>query len=147
MSLTNRLREMESPALRDGFHAPPKVCLVNDDDAVLVSLKFLFQSAGFVTRAYASGKSLLASALARRADCFVLDHKPRGLDGLNLARRLRNRGIGAPIVLTTGFRCGALETVVGAFDQVIATPRVDEDLIQHLLVSIEQARAILRRFP
>ena len=147
MSLTNRLCERGAPVPRDGAALPPKVCLVHDDDAVLGSLKFLFQSAGFVTRAYASGRSLLASAIARQADCFVFDHKPRGLDGLHLARRLRNLGVGAPIVLTTGFRCGALESLVGTVDRVIATPRVDEDLIQQLLAAVERTQAMLRSFP
>jgi FixJ family two-component response regulator len=112
---------------------------------VLVSLKFLFKAAGFEVRAFANGKSLLASPAPRRADCFVLDHKPRGVDGLELARKLRSIGLSAPIVLTTGFRCGALESIVGAADRVIAAPRVDEELIERLVCSIEEQRAHLRR--
>ncbi len=120
----------------------PRACVVNDDAAVLVSLKFLFKTAGFDVRAFASGKGLLASPWLRGADCFVLDHRPRGQDGLRLAKRLRALGLAAPIVLTTGFRCGVLETYAGAVEMVIPASRVDEELIQRLLAMIAQTRGL-----
>ena len=144
MALTNRIADLApfpSPAVDS---ARPRVCVVNDDGAVLVSLKFLFSTAGFEVRAFANGRGLLASTALRRADCFVLDHKPRGCDGLDLARKLRSLQLSAPIVLTTGFRCIALESLVNGADQVIVTPRVDEELIQVLVRGIEEQRAGLR---
>ncbi len=123
----------------------PRACLVSDDDAVLVSLKFLFKAAGFEVRAFRDAKGLLTSSTLRRADCFIFDHRPRGLDGMELARKLRSLGLGAPIVLTTGFRCGALETLAGAGDHVIAAQRVDEALIERLVSDIESGRAGLRK--
>ena len=120
------------------------VYIIDDDDALRESLAFLLRSALFEVRAFANGKGLLASTALRRADCFVLDHKPRGCDGLDLARKLRSLRLSAPIVLTTGFRCIALESLAGGADQVIVTPRVDEDLIQRLVRGIEEQRAGLR---
>jgi FixJ family two-component response regulator len=145
MALTNRICDLAPPLRRAVEQARPKVCLVNDDDAVLISLKFLFRASGFEVRAFANGRGLLASPALRRADCFVLDHKPRGFDGLDLARKIRSLGLSAPVVLTTGFRCGALESLVGAADRVIAAPRVDEELIERLVCGIEERRAHLRR--
>lgn len=140
MAAPNRIYEVAPPALRESAAVRPRACLVNDDEAVLVSLKFLFKAAGFEVRAFTSGQSLLASPWLRRADCFVLDHRPRGPDGLDLARRLRSLGLSAPIVLTTGFRCGALETVAGAGDRLIVTPRLDEDSIRDLMREIGDLR-------
>lgn len=117
----------------------PKACVVNDDAAVLVSLKFVFKTAGFNVRAFAGGQGLLASPWLRVADCFVLDHRPRGPDGLRLAKRLRGLGLAAPIVLTTGFRCGVLETYAGAVERVIPASRVDDELIQQLIAMIAKA--------
>jgi len=111
---------------------PPLACVVNDDEAVRVSLKFLFEAAGFEARVFASGRALLASPVLRLADCFVLDHKPRGADGVKLARRLRGLNLAAPIVLTTGFRCGPLEALAGAVEHVLPVVRVDEALIAQL---------------
>jgi len=117
-----------------------KACVVSDDAAVLASLKFLLKTAGFNVRVFASGRGLLASSWLRAADCFVLDHRPRDQDGLRLAKRLRTLGLVAPIVLTTGFRCGVLETYAGAVDKVIAASRIDDDLIQGLLAMIARGR-------
>ncbi len=122
--------------------AARRVCVVNDDAAVRVSLKFVFQAAGFEVGAFATGRGLLSSPLLRAADGFVLDHKPRGADGLALARRLRALGLSAPILLTTGIRCGVLETFAGAVERVITAPRVDEEIIARLFVMIEETRGL-----
>lgn len=119
-----------------------RVCVVNDDAAVLVSLKFVFEAAGFDVRAFATGRGLLASPAIRFADAFVLDHKPRGTDGLKLARRLRKLGLKSPIVLTTGLRPGALESLAGAADPMIAAARVDEETIERLTRMIEETRGL-----
>ena len=140
MAATNRVWERETPRRKPGSTSRPRVLVVNDDAAVLISLRFLFQSAGFGVRGYTNGRSLLASSLNSAADCFVLDHKPRGPDGLDLARRLRGLGLRAPIVLTTGFRCVALEAMAGSVEPVITAPRVDEDVIKRLMRLIEERR-------
>lgn len=133
------------PLPRARAAARPKACVVYDDAAVLVSLKFLLQAAGFKVRAFEHGRMLLASPWLRIADCFVLDHRPRGQDGLGLAKRLRALGHVAPIVLTTGFRCGELESYAGAVENVIAASRVDEELIRRLQIMIAEARAVALR--
>jgi CheY-like chemotaxis protein len=122
-----------------------RLCVVNDDAAVLGSLTFVFQTAGFDVSPYASGAELLASSSLRGADGFVLDHRPRSVDGLDLARRLRALGLRAPILLTTGIRCGALETFAGAVERVIPAPRVDEESLGRFLAMIEETRAAARR--
>jgi two-component system, LuxR family, response regulator FixJ len=125
-----------------GAATPSRICVVNDDAAVLVSLKFVFEAAGFAVRGFASGRGLLASPAIRLADGFVLDHKPRGVDGLKLARRLRALGLKAPIVLTTGLRFGAQESLAAAIEPMIAAARVDEEIIERLTRMIEETRDI-----
>jgi two-component system response regulator FixJ len=127
-----------------GAGARSKIFVVNDDSAVRVSLKFVFEAAGFEVRGFASGRGLLASPAIRYADGFVLDHKPRGADGLTLAKRLRARGLTAPIVLTTGLRSGAMEFHAAAVEPAIAASRVDEETIERLMRMIEQARGLRR---
>jgi DNA-binding NtrC family response regulator len=140
MIVAHRLASDPSLARADG-KPPPKACVVNDDAAVLVSLKFVLKAAGFKVRAFGHGRALMASPWLRIADCFVLDHRPRSQDGLGLAKRLRALGLAAPIVLTTGFRCGVLETYAGVIENVIPASGVDEELIQRLLAMIAEARA------
>jgi FixJ family two-component response regulator len=118
----------------------PQLCVVHDDAAVRISLKFVFGANGFDVRGFATGDELLNWRALSEAEGFVLDHKPRGTDGIELGRRLRARGNRAPIVLTTGFRCAALETAVGSGDFLLATPGVDEELIGRLSAIIDARR-------
>jgi two-component system response regulator FixJ len=117
-----------------------RLCVVNEDAAVLGSLKFVFQAAGFQVSSYPSGAQLLASSSLSGADGFVLDHRPRGVDGLDLARRLRALGLRAPILLTTGIRCGPLEAFASAVERVIPAPRVDEESLDRFVRMIEETR-------
>jgi FixJ family two-component response regulator len=129
--------------LDDREPTPPlRVCVVNEDAAVRVSLRFVFQSAGFEVNAYATRRGLLSSPSLRDAEGFVLDHKLRGADGLALARRLRALGLKAPIVLTLGLRCAVLETYAGVVDSVITAARIDEDIIGRLVRMIEETRGL-----
>ena len=141
MNASNPLLDLQSAA-GPAVPARPSAALVNRDAAVRVSLKFLFEAAGFGVRAFASGRGLMASSAGRAADCFVLDHAPRAPDGLHLARRLRARGLRAPILLTTDFPCSALEVLVGAIERVILAPTIDDALIRRLLEMIETDRRL-----
>ncbi|RIK98541.1 MAG: two-component system response regulator [Proteobacteria bacterium] len=80
------------------------VYVVDDDPAVLVSLRFLLETDGFDVRTFGSGALLLDALPAEHpVDCFVFDYKMDVIDGLELARRLRQDHIETPIVLITGF--------------------------------------------
>jgi two-component system, LuxR family, response regulator FixJ len=84
---------------------PPRkstIYIVDDDFDVLKSLRFLFETEGFDVRTFHSGSALLGSRARRDADCLVVDYKMPGIDGLELARRLRGLGIDTPTVLITG---------------------------------------------
>jgi FixJ family two-component response regulator len=118
----------------------PQICVVSDDAAVRISLKFVFGANNFDVRGFAHGDELLAWESLGEAEAFVLDHKPRGADGLDLARRLRSRKPRAPIVLTTGFRCGALGTYAGSIEYLIVAPSIDEALIGRLGAIIQHRR-------
>ena len=85
--------------------APPKkslIYVVDDDYDVLTSLRFLLETEGFEVRTFRSGYALLGSSTRNRADCLVVDYKMAGIDGLELANRLRGLDVSTPIVLITG---------------------------------------------
>ena len=82
-------------------HNPGILILVDDDNAVLSALKFAFEVEGFDVRAYADGESLLSAPGIPGRGCLVLDYKLPGLNGLQLLRRLRRRGVTLPAVLIT----------------------------------------------
>jgi two-component system response regulator FixJ len=81
----------------------PVVYVVDDDTDVLRSLRFLLETDGFDVRTFRSGAALLNGIVTGEVDCFVIDYKMSAMSGIDLANRLRNRDIDAPIILMTGY--------------------------------------------
>ena len=79
------------------------IYVVDDDHDVLVSLQFLLEAEDFDVRTFRSGLALLWSSTPHGADCLVVDYKMAGIDGLELASRLRGLDVVTPIVLITGY--------------------------------------------
>ena len=76
--------------------------VVDDDDAVRASLAALLEAAGYRTSRFGSGTAFLDAVEAGVGACVVLDVKMPGLDGLEVQRRLRERGVAMPVVMITG---------------------------------------------
>jgi two-component system response regulator FixJ len=114
------------------------IALVEDDEAVLDSLRLYFSSTGYDVAAFPGAGSLLeALSAGLKPDCIVSDIRMPGLSGLELQRELSNRDSSIPLILITGH--GDIEMAVtaiktGAHD-FLEKP-FDE---QRLLASIEDA--------
>lgn len=78
------------------------IAIIDDDLAVLDSLKFLLAAAGYdnVT-VYASAAAFLDDRAARPT-CLILDQHMPLMTGLELVARLRSEGVNLPILLITG---------------------------------------------
>ena len=75
------------------------IVIVEDDASLLGALIFALEADGFLVHAYGRAGLLLSAPV--HADCMVIDMKLPDLDGLTLIKRLRDRGIKAPAILTT----------------------------------------------
>jgi two-component system response regulator FixJ len=84
----------------DGSHR--LVAVVDDDDAVRDSLRFLLEIAGYAVAAYASSAQFLGIAPLDRLSCLVIDQHMPDQTGLQLVARLRADGVTLPVVLITG---------------------------------------------
>jgi two-component system response regulator FixJ len=108
------------------------VYVVDDDVDVLKSLRFLLETEGFDVRTFGSGAALLDTAAEGGIDCLVIDYKMADLDGLELAQRLRERRITAPIVLITGYpddQIGSKASAAG-IAQVLLKPHLEDSLVR-----------------
>src|SRR5437870_2279002 len=80
----------------------PLVAVVDDDASVRNSTRRLIRSFGYRAEAFASGEEFLASPLAVRTACLVLDVRMPDMDGLEVQRQLTARHLHVPVVFISG---------------------------------------------
>jgi two-component system response regulator FixJ len=126
--------------------ARPTVYVVDDDFGVLGSLRFLLETDGFEVEAFRSGSALLNVAASNGADCFVIDYKMPNMSGIELAKRLRNRGIETPIILITGYPDGDIlaKATAAGIQNVLLKPHLEESLVTRIRGAIGEGRAVGR---
>ncbi len=115
----------------------PLVCVVDDDDAVRLSIGLLIETLGLPVRSFASALDVLADddALAR-AHCVVLDVRMPGLSGVGLQERLLRLEHSAPIIFVSAhgdvpmvaraMREGAFDFLQKPFNEQVLLDRVQE---------------------
>jgi len=83
-------------------HQEPLVLVVDDDDAVRLSLCELLQSVGIESAGFASTQELMDANVLDRPGCLILDVRMPGLSGLDFQSRLAASGTSASIIFLTG---------------------------------------------
>jgi two-component system, LuxR family, response regulator FixJ len=124
--------------------AKPTVYVVDDDAGVLGSLRFLLETDGFNVRTFRSGAALLNAVQSTGIDCFVIDYKMPDMNGIDLAGRLRNRDIAAPVILITGYpdeNIAARAEAAGVRD-VLLKPLLDDSLVSRIRGAIQGSRPV-----
>jgi two-component system response regulator FixJ len=76
------------------------VHVVDDDEAVRDSVRFLLEQEGLPVRTYADARALLAADLPA-AGCVVTDFRMPDIDGLQLQSRLAGQGVRLPVIVMT----------------------------------------------
>ena len=124
----------------------PTVYVVDDDFGVLNSLRFVLETDGFDVGAFKSGSALLDAVASSGVDCFVIDYKMPNMSGIDLAKRLRNRGIDTPIILITGYPDDDIlaKATAAGIHHVLLKPHVDESLATHVRGAIREGRPVSR---
>lgn len=102
----------------------PRVLLVEDEDAIRLSVVSALRDAGYAAEGRADGRDLIASLTAYRPDLVLLDVMLPGRDGFALAADVRRHCDAAIIMLTArdavpdrlrGFDSGADDYLVKPF--------------------------------
>jgi len=118
----------------------PTVFVVDDDEGVRNSLRFLLKSVGLATRALSSAGEFLDTYKPSQPGCLVLDVRMPGMSGLELQQQLNLRGAVIPVIFITGH--GDIPMAVeamqqGAFD-FLQKPFRDQDLIDRIQRALER---------
>jgi two-component system response regulator FixJ len=103
-----------------------KIAIVEDDSAVLDSLRMLLEVMGYPAATFSSAADFLRADM-RDVECLVLDHHMPGMTGLELAARLRAEGAVVRILLITRLPAPATFARVAELDiEVLEKPFGDE---------------------
>jgi two-component system response regulator MprA len=111
-----------------------RVLVVDDDPPVLRMLKRALSAEGFDVSVAADGGAALAALERSVPDLMVLDVAMPGMDGLAVARRLRERGITIPVLMLTA-RDEVADRVAGlqsGADDYLVKPFALEELVARL---------------
>jgi two-component system, LuxR family, response regulator FixJ len=79
----------------------PMILVVEDDAAVRNSMKFSLEAEGYQVRVYCKARDVLEAPDLSEIDCLVVDYRLDGMNGLELMRQMRARGIRAPGIMIT----------------------------------------------
>jgi two-component system, LuxR family, response regulator TtrR len=106
------------------------VFVVDDDEAVRDSMRWLLEANGFSTRIYADAESFLADYKVEQLGCVIADVRMPGMSGIELQEEIKRRSWSVPVILITGH--GDVPMAVscikrGAYD-FIEKPFNDEQL-------------------
>ena len=122
------------------------VFVVDDDQAMRNSLKWLIESVGMQVESHASADEFLAQYQPGRAGCLVLDVRMPGMSGLDLQEHLFERNIQIPVVIITGhgdvpmavraMKSGAIDFIEKPFNDEVLL-----DAIRRAIARGEQQRS------
>jgi FixJ family two-component response regulator len=104
--LLSNTRKSSAPA---SLHTPsavgrpkrPRICVVDDDEAVRDSLRLLLEANGYRVKAFSDCKTFLDSANFEKMTCVVLDINFPGLNGLEALSDMRSRGAALPVIIVS----------------------------------------------
>ena len=123
----------------------PTVFIVDDDEAMRNSLKWLIESVAMQVETYDSAQAFIESYYPGRSGCLLLDVRMPGMSGLELQEYLIDHHIHIPVIIITGHGdvpMAIRAMKVGAVD-FIEKPFNDELLlesIRHALLLDERQR-------
>lgn len=126
------------------------IAVIDDDEAVLDSLRLYFARQSIETSCFASAKEFLfAIEGGQRFDCIVSDVRMPGISGLDLVHRLKGGGSAAPVVLITGhgdvdmavaaIKVGAFDFIEKPFDEARLLASIQNAIEKHQQPEIDAA--------
>ena len=123
------------------------VYIVDDDEAVRDSLRWLLEANGYRVRAYASAEAFLSEFDEHQPGVLIVDVRMPGMSGLELQEQLITRKSSMPIVFITGHGDVpmAVTTMKKGAEDFIEKPFKEDELVQLVEKMLERARVDFSR--
>ena len=117
--------------------------VVDDDEAIRRALTRLLRSAGLVPSVYGSAHAVLDAVSSLSTGCVLLDVQMPGMDGIELLDRLRELGVGLPVIVVTGdgdvptavraMKAGAVDFIEKPIDDALLLATIEGALSENKL--------------
>ena len=128
------------------------VFVVDDDQAMRNSLKWLIESVGLKVKTYASADEFIKDYYPGRAGCLLLDVRMPGMSGLELQEQFVEQQIKIPIIIITGhgdvpmavraMKAGAVDFIEKPFNDELLLESIRNALIKDVdQRTVQSARA------
>ncbi|WP_138467656.1 response regulator transcription factor [Poseidonocella sp. HB161398] len=133
------------PSTQAGTDGPPEelVIIIDDDAMVRDATEMLLRSVGYAVLCFERPQDALEADWPEVPGCIVLDIRLPQFSGLDLQRRLAERGTGTPVIFMTGH--GDIPMTVSAMKagaaDFLTKPYRDQDLLDAVSRAIEADRA------
>jgi two-component system, OmpR family, alkaline phosphatase synthesis response regulator PhoP len=121
--------------VNEAVNGGPRVLLVEDEAGLRLTLSDRLESEGYAVETAADGEAGLARASSHPFDLVVLDVMLPRMNGFDVCRELRRRGIGTPILMLTargqvvdkvvGLKLGADDYLTKPFDAIELMARLE----------------------
>jgi DNA-binding response OmpR family regulator len=119
-----------------------RILLVEDDNNLRAFLHKAFREEGYAVNQAAAGDAGLAAALDSKYDCIVLDLMLPGMDGFEIVRELRDRGLHTPVLMLTarGELTDKVKGLEGGADDYLTKPFDLAELLARVQAVIRRAQ-------
>ncbi len=118
-----------------------KILIIEDDKAILMGLKDDLEFEGYKVSIAFDGKQGLKQAMDQEFQLIVLDILLPELSGFEVCKKLREEGVGTPIIMLTAARTEEMDKVMGlelGADDYVTKPIGSREMVARV-------KAILRR--
>lgn len=117
----------------------PIVHLIDDDEAVRTSLAFVLEMHDTPARTYASALEFLDAVGDVKSGVVVTDVRMPEMTGLELVRKLKERGVGLPVIVITGHGDVplAVEAMRAGVIDFLEKPFEDETLMRSIRMALD----------
>lgn len=105
------------------------VHIVDDEESIRRSAKFMLSTSGFAVETWESGVAFLKDVRHVETGCVLLDVRMPEMDGLEVQQTLNERGVTMPVIILTGhgdvsiavraMKAGAIDFIEKPFEKAV----------------------------
>jgi len=123
------------------------VYIVDDDQAVRDSLRWLLESVGLNVQSFSSAEEFLESYSYYDVGCLLLDIRMQGMSGIQLQQEIHKQKFHLPVIIITGHGdvSLAVRSMKNGAMEFVEKPFNDQDILDSIQIGIEKDKINQRK--